>query len=85
MPDLYCFPHLSRLFYMENTPLHHIYTEINLQTNYPSICAWFKKIREDPRLQKELIPPLAFKKWIDELMTLPDGKKPALRLPHYKL
>ena len=81
MCDYYGFPHISRIFYMKNSPLDTVYQELNIEARFPSVFGWFTRIREDPSLQKELIPPQAFKYWLEELITLPMGKKPALRLP----
>lgn len=52
-----------------------------LESRCPHVYRWFKMIRDDPKLSSALTPISAYKLWIDELMTVPMGKKPALRLP----
>lgn len=35
MPDLYGFPHISRLFYLKNSSLDSLYTTLKLEEKYP--------------------------------------------------
>ena len=79
--DYYGFPHISRFFYLKNSVMHDKYEQMSLETRFPHLYGWFCRVRLDPKLQKELIPISAFHRWVEELITLPLGKKPPLRLP----
>lgn len=81
MCDYFGFPHISRIFYMKDSLMSNVYTDLKIESKFPHLYGWFIKIRSDPNLQSELIPAQAFKYWLEELMTVPMGKKPALRLP----
>jgi glutathione S-transferase len=81
MCDLYGFPHVSRIFYLKGTLLRPVYDLHRFEDRFPHLYGWFKFIKEQPALQQELTPVRAFELWVEELMTLPKGKKPALRLP----
>lgn len=81
MCDYFGFPHISRIFYLKGSTLNHVYQQLKIEEKFPHLYGWFLRIRNDPSLQKELIPPQAFRYWLEELMTVPMGKKPPLRLP----
>lgn len=79
MCDMYTFPHVSRLFYMKDSKLNQVYERLRLETKFPHLCGWFNRIRAESKYG--LIPPKAFHYWLEELMQVPMGTKPALRLP----
>jgi len=84
MVDLYGFPHVSRLFYLQGTPLEQVSEEVlNLRKGFPLVTAWFKAMKSAPELNTgaAIIDERYFKKWVDELLTVPLGTKPPLRLP----
>jgi len=58
MCDYYGFPHISRIFYMKESGISHVYEELlRIEERYPHLYGWFARIRNDASLQKELIPP----------------------------
>lgn len=83
MVDLYGFPHVSRIFYMRESALDKLYHQIQFEEKYPHIFMWVNKIRSCPELNdgKAIINVKPFHKWVEELVTLPLGKKPPLRIP----
>ena len=82
MVDLYGLPHTSRIFYCKGTSMDKLYQQLNLETRFPALYAWFIRMTTDERLVKEaLIDPRYFSLWVAELVTLPLGKKPPLRHP----
>ena len=84
MVDLYIFPFASRLFYLKDSALHEtIYERFRMEDRWKHLYKWFNAMRARPELNdgRAIIPEKAFKNWVDELITLPLGKKPPLRLP----
>ena len=82
MVDLYGFPHVLRIYYTQCTPLEKkIYKK--LFPKNPAIHRWVTLMLKQEKFQddKTLIPRKTFTYWIEELMTLPVGTKPPLRLP----
>ena len=81
MVDLYGFPHVSRILYLKDTPLDYIFQE--MIPSHPAVHRWVKLMINQPELNdgKAIIPERAFKLWVDELVTMPAGTKPPLRLP----
>jgi hypothetical protein len=58
-----------------------MYDLYQFDQKFPSLYGWFQNLKHHPDLQKEIIPVSAFKLWLEELATLPAGRKPPLRLP----
>ncbi len=85
MVDLYGFPHLSRIFYLKDSVLHEIYEKVlKIEEKYPFLYRWVHhSMRGRPELNdgKAIIKVQAFHRWLEELITLPIGKKPPLRIP----
>ena len=48
MPDLYLFPHISRMFYLESSPLHKIFAAVNFRQNFPGISRWYDALKNHP-------------------------------------
>ena len=80
MCDFVGFPAISRFFYLKDTLMSPFYALLKLDTRFPHLYGWFKRIREDPAFQPALMPLSAFQLYVEELLTLPLGKKPNFRL-----
>ena len=51
MCDYFGFPHISRIFYMKESGIAHVYTELlKIEERFPHLCGWFARIRNDPGL-----------------------------------
>ena len=83
MVDLYAFPFVSRLYYQKDSTFHLVYEQLALEDRYPHLFKWFKTIRAQPELNdgKAIIPVGAFRHFLEEMSTMPLGRKPPLRLP----
>jgi len=83
MPDLYGFPHIERLFYLKDSVLNKLYEQLKIEEKYPYLFTWVHTIRARKEFNdgKTLSELKAFQKWLEELITLPIGKKPPLRIP----
>ena len=82
MVDLFGFPHVSRVYYTKSTPIEKkLYNK--LIPKCPAVHRWIVRMLALPELNdgKAIIPEKGFKLWIDELMMMPTGTKPPLRLP----
>lgn len=84
MVDLYGFPHVSRIFYCKDTVMDKLYQQLRVEERFPFLYRWVHhSIRGRPELNdgRAIINVRAFQLWLEELVTLPIGKKPPLRLP----
>lgn len=83
MVDIYGFPHTSRVFYLKGSVQNDLYEKMQIEQRYPFLYKWFVTMRSDPSLNdgRAIINVRAFHLWLEELVTLPIGKKPPLRLP----
>lgn len=82
MVDLYGFPHVLRIFYTQGTALEKkLYNK--LFPKNPAVHRWVTLMLQQKEFQDDrtLIPRTTYSYWIEELMTVPVGKKPPLRLP----
>jgi len=72
MVDLYGFPHVSRIFYTQGTPLEQ---KIFKKLMRPAVQRWVTRMLALPEFQdgRTLTPAKGFKLWVDELMTMPVG------------
>ena len=88
MPDVYGFPHISRIFYLKDSPFHGLYEDLKIEQKFPLLKRWVHEaMRSRPELNdgRAIIKIPWFHKWVEELMTYPIGKKPPLRIPMAKL
>lgn len=62
MPDLFGFPHTSRIFYLKGSALDNLYNHLEVETKWPYLTRWFKKMRTLPYLNdgQGIIPERAF-------------------------
>eukprot|EP00347_Sterkiella_histriomuscorum_P024218 403331902 len=84
MIDIYGMPHTSRVFYLQGSALNKVYEENQFEQKYPLLKQWVFQMRSQPELKEEtggVIIIKAFHNWIEELVTMPVGTKPPLRIP----
>jgi glutathione S-transferase len=69
MADLYGFPHVSRIFYINGTPLDKVYQKLKVEEKYPRLSRWIKEIRDRKELNdgRAIIHVKAFHYWVEEL------------------
>jgi glutathione S-transferase len=48
MPDLYGFPHVSRIFYLQGSALSGMYDLYQFDNKFPHLYGWFKNLKEHP-------------------------------------
>ena len=49
MPDLYAFPHISRIYYLENSVMHApIFMKLGMSKNFPMITKWYEALKNHP-------------------------------------
>lgn len=42
------FPHISRIFYMENSSFHKIFAKLKLKKDFPRLSRWYNAIKNHP-------------------------------------
>ena len=40
MPDVYGFPHISRIFYLKDSALHSLYEALKIEQKFPLLKRW---------------------------------------------
>ena len=45
MPDVYAFPHICRLFFLEHSAMHDTFKKLGMSNNFPLLTNWYYAMR----------------------------------------